>query len=104
MKKEPALLMGVIAPILTVAASLNLPWLNAAQAAALVSVFAAVIVAFYTRPVAPALFTGLFSAVVAFGAQYGLHLSDATVGGVTALILGAFALFGIRPQVEPTTA
>jgi hypothetical protein len=102
--REPAVWVGLIGSVLTSAAAINLPGLNAGQAAALVAAFSAVVIAIRTRPVAPALFTAGFSALVAVLAEYGLHLSDAWVGFLTTLILGGFTLFGIRPQVSPSTA
>jgi hypothetical protein len=99
--REPAAIIGIIGSILTSAAAIGLPFLNAGQAAAIVAVLAAGLIAWKTRPVAPALFTAGFAALVALMAEYGLHLTDAQVGLATTLILGGFALFGIRPQVIP---
>lgn len=102
--REPALWVGLIGTILTSAAALGVPFLNAGQAAAATAFASAVVVAVYTRPVGPALFTAAFSALVALLAEYGLHWTDAQVGAVTSLILGGFTFFGVRAQVEPTTA
>lgn len=99
--REPALVVGVIGAALTALASVNLPFLNAGQAAALTAVVAALVIAWTTRPAAPALFTGAFAALVALVAEYGLELSDEMVGSVTALIVAICALLGIRPQVSP---
>jgi hypothetical protein len=100
--REPAVWVGIIGSILVAAASLELSWLNAGQAAAIVAFISAAVMAVFTRPVAPALFVAGFSALVAVFAEYGLKWSDAQVGAITAFILGAFALFGVRPQVNPT--
>lgn len=99
--REPAVWIGIIGSILTSAASIGISWLNAGQAAALVAAASAILIAVKTRPVAPALFTAGFAALVAVMAEYGLHLPDAQVGFATTIILGVFALFGIRPQVVP---
>ncbi len=101
--REPAAWIGIIGSILTSAAAMGLDFLNAGQAAAIVAVLSAVLIAARTRPVAPALFVGAFAAVVALLAEYGLHLPDAQVGFITTLILGGFAFFGVRPQVQPST-
>lgn len=101
--REPAVWIGLVGSILTSAAAIGFPWLNAGQSAAIVAAMTAIFIAFKTRPVAPAAYTAGFAALVAVLAEYGLHLPDAQVGFVTTLILGTFTLFGVRPQVEPTT-
>ena len=101
--REPALWVGLIGTILTTSAALGLPWLDAGQAAALVAFISAVVVAIFTRPIAPALFTGAFAALVALVAEYGLHWSDAQVGAIASLIVGVFTFLGVRPYVDPTT-
>lgn len=102
--REPAVWVGLIGTILVSAAALGLDWINAGQAAAAVAFLSAVVIAVFTRPVAPALFVAAFAALAALFAEYGLHWSDAQVGAITSLILGAFTFFGVRPQVDPTTA
>jgi hypothetical protein len=102
--REPAIWVGIIGSVLTSAAALGLDFLNAGQAAAIVAFLSAVVIAVRTRPIAPAIFVGAFAALVALLAEYGLHASDAQVGFITSLILGGFALFGIRPQVSPSTS
>jgi hypothetical protein len=102
--REPALIIGIVGAVLTSAAALGLDWLSPAAAAGIVAFLSAIVIAIRTRPVAPALFVAAGSALVAVMAQYGLHLSDAWVGFLTSLVLGGFALFGIRPQVAPSTA
>jgi hypothetical protein len=101
--REPAVWIGIAASMFASAAAIGLPFLNAGQAAAAVAVLAAAFTAWRTRPVAPALFTGAFAALVALLAEYQVHLSDGWVGFITSAILGGFALFGIRPQVSPVS-
>jgi hypothetical protein len=101
--REPALIIGIVGSVLTSAAALNIQWLPPAAAAGIVAFLTAVVIAVRTRPVAPALYVAAGSALVAVMAQYNLHLSDAWVGFLTSLVLGGFALFGIRPQVSPST-
>lgn len=98
--REPALWLSLLGAVLAILVSMNLSFLNAGQAAAIVAAVTAVLMAVTTRPVAPALFTGVLSAGVALMAEYGLHLSDATVGGLTALVLSVFALVS-RGQISP---
>lgn len=102
--REPALIIGVIGSVLTSAAALGLDFLPPAAAAGIVAFLTAAVIAVRTRPVAPALYVAAGSALVAVMAQYGLHLTDAWVGFLTSLVLGGFALFGIRPQVSPSTS
>lgn len=102
--REPAVIIGLIGSILTSAAALGFDFLNAGQAAAVVAFLSAGFIAIRTRPVAPALFVAFLAAGVALMAEYGLHLSNAWVGFLTSLVLGGFALFGVRPQVSPSTA
>ena len=101
--REPSLIIGFAGSCLTVLAALGLPWLDAGAAAAITALVSAGIIAATTRPIAPALYTGIVTAAAALGAQYGLHWSDQGVAAVSATVLAGFALFGIRPQVTPTS-
>ncbi|MGI5144778.1 hypothetical protein ACQEVC_45425 [Plantactinospora sp. CA-294935] len=99
--REPALVIGAIGALLTVLASLNMPGIDAGAAAAITAFASAVIIAFTTRPIAPALFTGVVAAGAALIAEYGYNVSDGTVAAISGAVLAGFALFGIRPQVVP---
>lgn len=99
--REPALIVGFIAAVVAVLLGLNLSWLSAGASVAIVAAVGAIITAATTRPVAPSLFVGAFVAVAAVLAQYHYHLSDGLISGASGLILAAFALFGVRPQVTP---
>lgn len=99
--REPALWLAVIGAVVTWAVSLGLDWLNAGQATAIITAITAGVIALTTRPIAPALFVGAVSAGAALFGEYGLNWSDAAVTGLGAIILAAFALFGIRPQATP---
>lgn len=101
--KEPALIIALIGAVVTWAVSLGLDWLNAGQATAIVTGISAVIIAFTTRPIAPALFTGAVAAGAAIFAEYNLAVSDEFVTGLGAIILAGFGLFGVRPQVTPAS-
>lgn len=102
--REPALWVGITGTILTSAAALGVPWVDAGAAAAITAFLTAVVIAIFTRPVTPALFVAAFSALAATFAEYGLHWTDAQVGAIASLILGAFTFFGVRPQVDPTNS
>lgn len=101
--REPALWLSAIGAALTLAAAFNVPYLDAGQSAAIVAFLTAAVTAFVTRPVAPAVFTGVVAAASALVAEYGLHFSDAQVGAVTATVLALVTLLGVRPQVTPTS-
>jgi hypothetical protein len=100
--REPALIISAIGALVTLLVALNIPGLSAGAGAAITSFLTAVIIAFTTRPVAPALFTAVVAAGAALFAQYGLHVSDGVVAAASSVVLVGFALFGIRPQVTPT--
>ena len=99
--REPALVIGFIAAVVAVLAGMNLPWLSAGAAVAITAAIAAIITAWATRPVAPALYVGTVVAVAAVLAQYQVHVSDVLISAIGGLVLAAFALFGVRPQVTP---
>jgi hypothetical protein len=99
--REPALVISAIGAVVTLLVSLNLDWLSAGAGAAVITFLTAVVIAFTTRPIAPALFTAVVAAGAALFAEYGLHVSDAVVAAVSGVVLVGFSLFGIRPQVTP---
>jgi hypothetical protein len=99
--REPAAVIGLIGAAVTFLVSIGLPFLNAGQGAAVVAFVTALLVAYYTRPVTPAVATGFIGAGAALFYEYGLHLNDAQVGGFTSLVLAAMAVWTIRPQVSP---
>lgn len=101
--REPAAWIGIIGSILASAAALDLPGLNPGQSAAIVAFLTGVLIAARTRPVAPGLFVAGFGTLVSLLAEYQVHLSAGWVGLITSVILGVFALFGVRPQVVPAT-
>lgn len=102
--REPALIISAIGSLVTVLAALNIPGVTAGAAAAITAFLSALIIAFTTRPWAPAMFTGVVAAGASLIAEYGLHVSDGVVAALGGLILAGFALFGIRPQVVPRSS
>lgn len=99
--REPAVVLGFVGAVLTVAATLGLPFLDAGAVAAIMALLTAVVTAAFTRPVVPALGIGILTAGVALFAEYGVHASEALVAGLTGLVVAGFALFAVRPQVTP---
>ena len=99
--REPTLIIGLIGAVLTWLAGLNLGWINAGQASAIVAALTGILIAVTTRPIAPGLFVAAFGAVASLVAEYGTHWSDQTVASIGGIILAAFALLGVRPQVTP---
>lgn len=99
--REPAVILGLVGAVLTWLAGLNIPGLNAGQAAAIVTALTALVMAWATRPVAPALFVAVLAPLSALFAQYNLHWSEASVTGLGAVILAVCAFFGVRSQVTP---
>lgn len=99
--REPALVVGVIGSFLVMLASFNVSFLDAGQAAAITALISSLIMAYATRPAAPALFTGVVAAGAALLAEYGLALADGQVGAISAAVLAVCALLGVRPQVYP---
>lgn len=98
--REPAAWLGLISPVVAVLVAMNLHFLNAGQGAAIVAALTALVLVFTTRPLAPGLLTGLLGTGVALFSEYGLHASDALVGGLTGITLALFALVS-RGQVAP---
>ncbi|MEV1331112.1 hypothetical protein AB0J20_16220 [Micromonospora costi] len=101
--REPTLWIQAIAALLGVFVTFGLPGLSATQAAAIVAALtaaAAAVNAALVRPVAPAAFTGLVTAVAVLVAAYGLNVSQETVGAVQVAVVGFLALL-TRNQVTP---
>lgn len=99
--REPAVIIGAIGSLITLLVSLNIPGLSAGQGAALTALLTAGVTAFFTRPIAPALFTAVVAPAAALFTEYGMQVADSVVVAITAVILAMFTLFGVRPQVSP---
>ncbi len=103
--REPTLVIQAISALLGVFVTFGLPGLSATQAAAIVAVLTAVTTAInaaMVRPIAPAAFTGLVTAIAVLVAAYGLEVSQETVGAVQVAVVGVLALL-TRTQVSPTS-
>lgn len=103
-RPEPALWIGLIGSILTTLVSLHLFGITPGIAAAILALITAAVTAVFTKPIAPALYTGVIAAGVALVAQFGFNVPDSVTTALSGLTLAVFALFGIRPQVFPTNA
>lgn len=100
---EPALWLNSLAAVLGFAATLNISGLGPKQAAlivAAVNAAGAAVVAWRTRPIAPAVFTGALSSLVSLAAAYGLHVQAGQVGALNVVVLAVLALL-TRGQVSP---
>lgn len=101
---EPVLLTTVISSALGLLVTLGAFHLTTDKAGAITAVITAVfavVAAVATRPIAPAAFTGLVTAVADLVAAFNLHVSTATVGAVNMLVLAVLMLV-TRGHVTPT--
>lgn len=99
---EPALIIGTASAGLSLVVALQLG-LSSTQAALWVAVITAVfavLTALATRPIAPAVFTGLVTAVAALLAGYHFHAGPGVVAAVNGLVLSVLTLV-TRHQVSP---
>ena len=88
--REPALIISAIGALVTLLVSLNIHGLDAGAGAAIVTFLTAIIIAFTTRPVAPALFTAVVSAGAAlFEHQGQRRIAPALAIGRVLLPVGA---------------
>lgn len=102
---EPAVITAVISAALSLVVTLGVG-LNSDQAGGWVAVISgvfAVIAAWHTRPIAPAVFTGLVTVTAALLASYHFHVAPGTVGAINTLVLATLTLL-TRGQVSPATA
>ncbi|MEU4777457.1 hypothetical protein [Micromonospora sp. NPDC023633] len=101
--REPTLYIQALSALLGVFVTFGLPGLSATQAAAIVAVLSALLAAVnaaMVRPVAPAAFAGLVTALAVLVAAYGMDVSQETVGAVQVAVVGVLALL-TRTQVTP---
>jgi hypothetical protein len=102
--REPALILAVISAALSLIVTFNIG-LTSDQAGLWVAVITAVFAlatALATRPVAPAVFTGLVTAVGALLMGYHFHVDPAVLAQVNGLVLAVLTLV-TRHQVTPLT-
>ncbi len=103
MRREPTLIIGTVGAALSLLVTLGFDWLNAEQAALIVTALNAalgVANAIAVRPIAPAAFTYAVGAVASLAAAYGFEVGQETVGAVNGLVLAVLMLL-TRGQVTP---
>lgn len=103
--REPALWIGVISGGLSLLVALQIGHLTSDQAALIVATITAVggvITAAATRPIAPAAFTALVTAVADLLAGFHFDVSAGTVAAVNGLVLAVLTLV-TRHQVTPVS-
>ena len=101
--REPALYIGVVSAGLSLVVALNVGGLTSEQAALIVgaiTAIGAVITAVFTRPIAPAVFTGAVAAVAALLAGFHFAVAPGTVAAVNGVVLAVLTLL-TRGQVTP---
>lgn len=101
--REPTLVIGAIASVLSVLVTFNLDNLSAKQAALIIVVLNAVlgaVNALAVRPISPAAVTYLIASVAALATAYGFTVDEATVGAVNSAVI-AVLMFLTRGQVTP---
>lgn len=99
--REPSLIIGFVGAVVAVLVGAHLPGLSAGAGVAVTALVSAAVTAWATRPVAPSLYVGVVVAVAAVLAEYNLPISDTLLTAISGLVMAAFALFGVRPQVTP---
>ena len=101
--REPALWIAVVQGALMLLFTLGVPGIDGGLAGAVSLVLTAAATAWTalaTRPVSPAVFTGVITAAVQLGARWGLDWSDVQVSSVTGFVMLLMALV-MRAQVTP---
>jgi hypothetical protein len=101
---EPALIFASISSAIGLLVTLNIG-LTAEEGGLWVAVIAAVFAtgtALVTRPIAPAAFSGLVTAVAALLLGYHFHVDPATVGSVNAVLTSVMMLI-VRGHVTPVS-
>lgn len=103
---EPALLFAVLASLLGLLSALHVGHLTTDQTGAIMTAVTAVfgaVTAALTRPIAPAAFTGAFTALVTAAGTWGLHLSPQVVGAGSGFIF-ALTVFIARGHIAPVVS
>lgn len=99
---EPALILAVVSSAVALIITLNIG-LTPEQGGlivGLVTAVFAVVTAFATRPISPAIFSGVVTATFALLAGYHFHVSASTVGELNGLLTSLMMLI-VRGHVSP---
>jgi len=100
---EPALVVGTIVALISLAGTLGFRLLSPDQAGLWILVvngIAAAVMAWTTRPISPGVFTYLIGAIVALATAYGFSLTAEQVAGINGLVIPVLAVL-TRGQVTP---
>ena len=101
--REPALWIAAIQGALMLAFTLGVPGVDGGLAGAVSIVLTAAATAWTalaTRPISPAVFTGVIVALVQLFSRWGLDLSEVQVSSITGFVLLVMTLI-VRGQVTP---
>lgn len=101
--REPALFIAALTSVIMVLGTLQFRLFtgdNAGALVVLVNAIAALLMAWTTRPISLALFTGVFTSILALGATYGINLPGEVVASINAALFPVLA-FLTRDQVSP---
>lgn len=101
--REPALVIGAIVGVISLAGTLGFRFLSADQAGVwivVVNAVAAAAMAWTVRPLQPGVYTYAVGALLALATAYGLNLAAEQVNAINALVIPILALL-TRGQVSP---
>lgn len=101
--REPALVIAAINALVMIVGTLGFSLFTGDQAGlavAVINAIAGVLTALVTRPIGPAAFTALISAVLALLASYQVNIPGETVAAINAAVYPLLA-FLIRGNVSP---
>jgi len=102
--REPALWIAGVQALLMVLFTLGVPGIDGGLAGAVSLVLTAAATAWTalaTRPISPAVFTGLIIAAVQLGTRWGLDLNEVQISTVTGFVAVVVTLI-VRGQVTPS--
>lgn len=101
---EPAGIIGILTGLVATLVALKVPGMDDTLGplwTALIVAVGGLVIAWRTRPIAPAVITLVVSSAVALISGYGLDLSPTLVGSLSGLVLSVLSLVAVRPQVAP---
>lgn len=104
--RNPALIIGMVLAVLALADGLGLHQFGPATVAAIAVALNLVLgagQAWYTRPIAPAIFTNAIGAIFAVAAAFGFPGSPVLIGGVDAVVVAVLSMI-THGQVAPMLA
>ncbi len=101
--REPALCIAAVYAALIMLSTFSLPGVDGGLAAGVqlfLTAGATAATAFTVKPIAPAVFSGVITTGAALVSRFGLDLSDAQVGSITALA-AVLVILVARSQITP---